>query len=153
MSDDAGEVKPITEGPWAGWLSRSGEPTGTFVDALGRGYLRSDSPGTATIMLETRPDHSNRAQTLHGGFLAAFADHAYFGALLAMGKPEHMDGGVTIDLAMQYCGSSSIGPWLKADVELMRETGRLLFMRLTIWQNDDLVATSSATIRKAPLRK
>lgn len=104
-------------------------------------------------MLEPRADHTNRVGGLHGGFLAAFADHAYFGALLAMGRPEQMDGGVTIDLSMQYCGPSSVGHWLKADVELMRETGRLFFMRLTIWQDDALVATSSATIRKAPISK
>lgn len=150
MTDDVADVRLVADGPWAGWLARSGKPTGTFVDALGRGYLRSDAPGTAIIMLEPRADHINRSGGLHGGFLAAFADHSYYGALIAMGRPEQMDGGVTIDLNMQYCGSSKVGAWLKAEVELMRETGRMFFMRLTIWQDGNLVATSSATIRKAP---
>ncbi len=102
-------------------------------------------------MLETRPFHANRLGALHGGFLAAFADHAYFAALAAMGRPDQARA-VTVDLVMQYCGSGRIGPDLCAEVELLRETGRMMFMRLRILQEEELVAASSATVRKAPSR-
>ena len=83
------------------------------------------------------------------GFLAAFADHAYFGALWAMGHQGQVNG-VTIDLSMQYLGAGKVGPDLLAEVELLRETGRLMFLRMLITQEGEPVAASTATLRKAP---
>ncbi len=149
---DKGKLIPVTDGPWAGW-TRWGDPIeGTFLEPIGFTHYRSDAPGKATVMLESRSSHTNRLGTLHGGFLAAFADHAYFAGLAAMGRPEQISA-VTVDLSMQYCGSGAVGPHIRAEVEVLRETGRLLFMRMTMWQDDDLVAASTATIRKAPAPK
>lgn len=148
MSDGKGQLSPVIDGPWAGWLFWTDTASGTFLDAIGTSFSRSDSPGRATVMLPSRPSHANRLGTLHGGLLASFADHAYFAALGAMGQPDAASA-ITIDLTMQYCGSGRIGPDLRADVELLRETRRLAFMRLTIWQEDALVATSTATVKKA----
>ncbi|EKU73874.1 hypothetical protein HMPREF9718_03542 [Sphingobium yanoikuyae ATCC 51230] len=103
----------------------------------------------AHVALETRTSHRNRLDTLHGGFLAAFADHAYFGALWAMGHQGQVNG-VTIDLSMQYLGAGKVGPDLLAEVELLRETGRLMFLRMLITQEGEPVAASTATLRKAP---
>lgn len=141
----------MADGPWAGWLCWADARPGAFLDAMGTSYSRSDAPGRATVMLATRSSHVNWLGALHGGFLATFADHVYFAALGAMGRPEQA-AGVTIDLVMQYCGPGRIGPDLRAEVELLRETGRMMFMRLTILQEDELVAASSATVRKAPVR-
>ena len=139
----------MTDGPWAGWLAWIDPVRGTFLEsAIGPSYSRSDAAGKATVMLETRPSHANRLGTLHGGFLAAFADHTLFAALAAMGRPEQV-AAVTVDLTMQYCGSARVGPHLRAEVELLRETGRLMFLRQAIYQDDDLMAASSATVRKA----
>ncbi len=150
MSDGAGHLSPVAEGPWAGWSCWTDTAPGTFLDsAIGTSYSRSDAAGRATVMLESLPSHANRLGALHGGFLAGFADHAYFAALAAMGRPEQA-AAVTVDLSMQYCGSGKIGPVLRAEVELLRETGRLMFLRLTISQDDDLIAASTATVRKAP---
>ncbi|XCA04350.1 PaaI family thioesterase [Sphingobium sp. SJ10-10] len=143
----------MADGPWAGWLSWTDTVPGTFLDsAIGTSYSRSDAAGKATVMLESRPSHANRLGALHGGFLAGFADHAYFAALAAMGRPEQA-AAVTVDLSMQYCGSGKIGPHLCAEIELLRETGRLMFLRLTISQNDELIAASTATVRKASVAK
>ncbi|WP_176597681.1 PaaI family thioesterase [Sphingobium sp. 15-1] len=140
----------MVDGPWAGWLSWTDTVPGTFLDsAIGTSYSRSDAAGRATVMLESLPSHANRLGALHGGFLAGFADHAYFAALAAMGRPEQA-AAVTVDLGMQYCGSGKIGPTLCAEVELLRETGRLMFLRLTIAQDGNLIAASTATVRKAP---
>ncbi|UZW56852.1 PaaI family thioesterase [Sphingobium sp. JS3065] len=140
----------MADGPWAGWLSWTDMMPGTFLaSAIGTSYSRSDAAGKATVMLESLPSHANRLGALHGGFLAGFADHAYFAALAAMGRPEQA-AAVTVDLAMQYCGSGKVGPTLRAEVELLRETGRLMFLRLTIFRDDGLIAASTATVRKAP---
>lgn len=138
----------LSDGKWAGWAAWSDPHPDTFLQAIGRGYMRSDAPGKARVGLETCSGHRNRLDTLHGGFFAAFADHAYFGGLWAMGHKEQMNG-VTIDLSMQYLGAGKVGPDLFAEVELLRETGRLMFLRMLLTQDDEPVAASTATIRKA----
>ena len=152
MSDGVAGGSPLAEGRWAGWARWSDPTPDTFLQAIGTGYMRSDGPGRALVALETRPSHRNRLDTLHGGFLAAFADHAYFGGLWIMGHTAQVNG-VTIDLSMQYLGSGRVGPDLLAQVELLRETGRLMFMRMVLTQDDHMVAASTATIRKASVAR
>ncbi|MGW8202496.1 PaaI family thioesterase [Sphingomonas bisphenolicum] len=142
----------LTEGKWAGWSGWAEPHPDTFLKAIGRGYMRDLGSGRAQVALETRPGHRNRIDMLHGGFLAAFADHAFFGALWAMGLKEHVNG-VTIDLNMQYLGAGKVGPDLIAEVELLRETGRMLFLRMVMTQDGEPVAASTATIRKARAKK
>lgn len=151
-SDGVAGGKPLTDGKWAGWAAWSDPHPDTFLQAIGRGYMRAESATKALVGLETRSSHRNRLDSLHGGFLAAFADHAYFGALWALGHVEQING-VTIDLSMQYLGSGKVGPDLFAEVELLRETGRLMFLRMLITQDGQPVAASTATIRKAPTPK
>lgn len=151
-SDGVAGGTPLTDGKWAGWSGWSDPHPDTFLQAIGRGYMRAESPTRALVGLETRSSHRNRLDTLHGGFLAAFADHAFFGALWAMGHKAQIDG-VTIDLSMQYLGAGKVGPDLFADVEVLRETGRLFFLRMLISQDGQPVAASTATIRKAPTAK
>ena len=148
-SDGVAGGQPLTEGKWAGWAAWSDPHPDTFLQAIGRGYMRAETATKALVGLETRSSHRNRLDTLHGGFLAAFADHAYFGALWAMGHQGQVNG-VTIDLSMQYLGAGKVGPDLLAEVELLRETGRLMFLRMLITQEGEPVAASTATLRKAP---
>ena len=143
----------MLEGPWADWLRWSEPVPDTFLNtSVGPSYSRGEDARRATVMLETRQSHANRNGALHGGFLAAFADHAYFAALAAIGRPEQA-AAVTVDLFMQYCGSGKVGHPLRADVEVLQETGRLFFMRLTLHQDDALVASSTAIVRKVPSPK
>jgi acyl-coenzyme A thioesterase PaaI-like protein len=151
-SDGVAGGEPLTEGKWAGWAAWSDPHPDTFLQAIGRGYMRGESATKATVGLETRSSHRNRLDTLHGGFLAAFADHAYFGGLWAMGHVSQVNG-VTIDLSMQYLGAGKVGPDLFAEVEVLRETGRLFFLRMLIKQDGQAVAASTATVRKAPSPK
>ncbi|SCW37229.1 uncharacterized domain 1-containing protein [Sphingobium faniae] len=142
----------MADGPWAGWYRWPDPIEGTFLEPLGLSYFRSDAPGKATVMLESLPTHVNRLGALHGGFLATLADHAYFAGLAAMDRPEQV-AAVTVDLTMQFCGAGSVGPPVRTEVEVLRETGRLLFMRLTMEQDGNLIAASTATIRKASAPK
>ena len=105
-SDGVAGGQPLTGGKWAGWAAWSDPHPDTFLQAIGRGYMRAETATKALVGLETRSSHRNRLDTLHGGFLAAFADHAYFGGLWAMGHKGQING-VTIDLTMQYLGSGN----------------------------------------------
>lgn len=146
-------IEPVQDGPWAGWFVWKEPVADTFLNScIGPAYSRPDGEGRAIVMLESRRTHQNRMGAFHGGFLAAFADHAYFSAIAAMGRPEQADA-VTVDLTMQFLGQAKAGAPLRADVEMLKETGRLFFMRMSISHEGQLVAASTATIRKAPTPK
>lgn len=142
----------LTEGKWTGWTAWADPHPDTFLQAIGCGFMRGLGTTKAQVALETRSSHRNRLDTLHGGFLAAFADHAFFGALWAMGHKAQVNG-VTVDLTMQYLGAGTVGPDLIAEVDLLRETGRMMFLRMVMTQDGQPVAASTATIRKAPKAK
>lgn len=152
MSDGVAGGLPVPDGQWAGWTIWSEPSPNTFFQAIGRSYIRADGDNRALVGLETAVGHRNRQDNLHGGFIATFADHAFFGGLFAMGHVEHASG-LTIDLSMQYLGAGRVGPPVMAEVELLRETGRLMFMRLMIRQDGEPIAASAATIRKASRRQ
>jgi acyl-coenzyme A thioesterase PaaI-like protein len=74
-----------------------------------------------------------------------------FGASRILGLIE-AGTAVTLDLSVQFIGAGVIGAPLEAEVELLKETGRLLFMRGIVSQGESRVAAFSGTIRK-PAKK
>lgn len=143
----------VAEGAWAGWVEYADSESDTFLSIIGPSYARHDGGNRATVAVDTRPFHRNRNGTLHGGFIAAVADHVGFAALNVMGRPEQMRG-ATIDLQVQFIGGGHFGEPLFAEVEILRETGRLFFVRMTFRQGGDhLVAAATATFKKASEKK
>ncbi|HEX7874445.1 MAG TPA: PaaI family thioesterase [Sphingobium sp.] len=138
----------VADGPWAGWIRHTDEEPDTYLSIIGPSFSRAEGPDRATVAVDTLPVHRNRMGALHGGYLAAVADHVGFAALKALGRPEQL-GGVTIDLQVQFLGSGKVGLPLFADVEILKETGRLFFVRMTFRQDHGLVAAATATFRKA----
>jgi acyl-coenzyme A thioesterase PaaI-like protein len=55
---------------------------------------------------------------------------------------------VTLDCSAQFLSPGEIGHPLDAEVELMRETGRLAFFRGRVLQDETLVAAFTGTLRK-----
>jgi len=142
-------AETVVEGPWAGWIRYLDDEADTYPGTFLPSFARTEGAGRATVAVETRPLHRNRLGALHGGFIAAVADHVGFAALNALGRPEQL-AAVTIDLQVQFLGSGRVGPALFADVEILKETGRLFFVRMTFRQDEDLIAAATATFRKAP---
>jgi acyl-coenzyme A thioesterase PaaI-like protein len=142
----------VAEGPWAGWVKYADSEADTFLSIIGPSYARHEGGNRATVAVDTAPIHRNRNGTLHGGYIAAVADHVGFSALNAMGRPEQMTG-KTIDLQVQFIGGGRFGQPLFADVEILQETGRLFFVRMTFRQEEHLVAAATATFRKASTSK
>ncbi|MDI1296449.1 MAG: PaaI family thioesterase [bacterium] len=149
MELQRGIARRVTEGPRAGWLEWVEPMAGTFQSLLGPVYSRPDGDRRAIVELDPRDNHRNRLGSLHGGFLAAFADHAYFSAMVALGRPAQASA-VTIDLSMQYMAAGQADHILRAEVDLLGETGRLLFLRMALIQDGAPIAASTATLRKAP---
>ena len=114
---------------------------------LGRLLVRAGDPGRAWVRMFPELRHSNFADNIHGGTILGFIDVSLFGASHQM---DLLHGGphVTLDLSTQFIGAGKIGKPLDAEVELLKETGRLLFLRGMLFQGDAAIASFAATIRK-----
>jgi uncharacterized protein (TIGR00369 family) len=135
------------DGPRIGWLEWVEPVPDGFLSLMGQTYAQPVDARRAIVEIDPAERHCNRLGVLHGGFLASFADHAYFFAMVAMGRPMQANA-VTVDLSMQYIAGGAADRPVRAEVELLGETGRLLFLRLALTQGGPPVAASTATLRK-----
>lgn len=137
---------------WISWNLTDRSRFNCFLEPLA---VRKESPTEdgrprARVRMHPEQKHSNLNDNVHGAVTLALIDVSLFGASYQFGS---MGAGnsVTLDLSSQFIGGGRIGEPLDAVVELVRETGRLIFLRGLIVQgeNDDhIVATFSGTVRK-----
>ena len=133
-----------------GWMTWALSDPTRFNNLLGPFLLRMED-GVARVRMTPRHEHSNLQDNLHGGALLAFVDIALFAASRGFGVIE-AGTAVTLDLSVQFIGAGKVGTPIEAQVELLRETGRLLFLRGLVVQGETKVASFSGTIRK-PTRR
>lgn len=145
MDDSFGFV-PDTENP--GWQVRPASHGDRFLDLFGTMHLRVEPDGKARIRLDPQRRHRNLYETLHGGFIMAFVDQALFIGPAALGIKGSV-GGVTIDTATQFFGPLLVDKPLDAVVEILRETGRMVFVRGVMEQDGVAAVAFSGTIKKA----
>jgi acyl-coenzyme A thioesterase PaaI-like protein len=91
--------------------------------------------------------HSNLMNNLHGGTILALIDVAMFAGSRTFGLIE-AGTAVTLDMSVQFIGAGQVDVPLDAEVELLKETGRLLFLRGLVVQGETRIAAWSGTIRK-----
>jgi uncharacterized protein (TIGR00369 family) len=133
-----------------GWLTWRLSDDTRFNAVLGKMIVRRDGDVGRVRMFPERL-HTNMNDNIHGGVSLAFADVALFAGASLLGIPT-AENGVTLDLNMQFIGAGKAGEPLDAEVELLRETGRLVFLRGILSQDHGRVAAFSATLRKATVR-
>lgn len=150
MSDTADfryDDDPANPG-WKNWDL----PDQTRYNSLLAPFLvRLESDGVARVRMFPKRQHSNLRNAVHGGTILGFIDVALFAASRSFGLIT-AGTAVTLDMSTQFIGAGKIDMPLDAEVELLRETGRLLFLRGLIVQEDEWIASFSATIRK-PTKK
>ncbi len=150
MDTPAFDSSPDPDNP--GWLNwQMTDPTRYNGTVLGKMLVRSEGDGKARLRMFPEHRHSNLRDAVHGGVTLGFIDVAMFGASRMFGLIE-AGAAVTLDLSVQFIGAGVIGEPLDAEVELLKETGRLLFMRGIVVQGDERVAAFSGTIRKPTKR-
>ena len=121
------------------------DPT-RFNSLFGRMLIRVEG-GIARVRMTPDRVHSNLSNHMHGGALLGFIDIALFAASRGFGVIE-AGTAVTVDLSSQFLGGAHIGEAVEAQVELLRQTRRLLFLRGLVVQGEGKVAAFAATIRK-----
>jgi uncharacterized protein (TIGR00369 family) len=117
------------------------------AQVLGKMIVRKESDTTARLRMFPTIKHSNLGNNVHGGTTLAFIDVALFGASRMFGLIE-AGTAVTLDLSVQFIGAGKIDVPLEAEVELLKETRRLLFLRGLIVQGGNRIAGFAGTIRK-----
>lgn len=95
--------------------------------------------------------HTNLQEMIHGAITLSLIDISLFSAMrtLTTGDP---GPAVTLELSTQFIGAGKPDEPLDSVVEIVRETGRLLFLRGEVVQGDHLVAAFSGMVRKASKR-
>jgi uncharacterized protein (TIGR00369 family) len=131
-----------------GWHVRPVNPEGRFIDMFGVIRARAEPDGKVRVRVETGPSHRNIFDQVHGGFTLALVDQALFVAPAILGI-EGAVGAATIDTTTQFLGPLVTGKPVDAVVEVLRETGRMLFMRGLIEQDGVTAISFSGTIKKA----
>jgi uncharacterized protein (TIGR00369 family) len=104
----------------------------------------SREEGTATLEMPTRPEMGNRAQVVHGGFIALLADSA-MGQAMSTVLPEG-ERHYSFDLKLSFIATGRIDERLRA-VSRVLHSGRRTGVAECRVEGEDgrLVATATAT--------
>lgn len=111
---------------------------------------REDGPTGPKSRLRMLPErkHTNLQEMIHGAVTLSLIDISLFSAMHLLGG---QDAGmaVTLELSTQFVGGGKPDEPLDAVTEILRETGRLMFLRGEVVQRDHIVAAYSGIVRKA----
>ena len=128
---------------WHSWRLRDATRYNAFLGPL---LVRMEGDVARVRMLPVR-QHTNLQDSIHGGTTMGFADVALFAAARMMGSIA-AGSAVTLDMSFQFIGTGRPDIFLDAEVEALRETRRLIFMRGLVVQGEARLAAFSGTIRK-----
>ena len=130
---------------WKRWQFRDTTRFNAFIEPL---HVRVEGE-IARVRMLPRHEHSNMRDHVHGGALLGFMDVALFAAARGFGVLS-AGGAVTLDLSAQFIGGGLIGQPMEARIELLRETGRMLFLRgLVVQDGVPTIASFTGTLRKS----
>ncbi len=130
-----------------GWYSWRLKDSSRYNAFLGKLIVRREGEIARVRMFPTRA-HTNLQDSIHGGTTMGFADVALFAAARMLGLIE-AGSAVTLEMTFQFIGTGTTERPLDAEVELLRETRRMIFMRGLVVQEDNRIASFSGTIRKS----
>jgi uncharacterized protein (TIGR00369 family) len=89
---------------------------------------------------------SNLGDVVHGGAILTFIDMTMFAGGYAAGAA--IGPSVTLDLSAHFLSAAQLGIALDANVEVLRESKRMVSMRGLVEQEGRTVASWSGTVRK-----
>jgi uncharacterized protein (TIGR00369 family) len=132
---------------WWSWDVAVGREPERFNATIGKLLVRSDGPGRATCRMFPEERHANLGDMVHGGAILTFVDMAFF----AGGRLAGADviRAVTLDCNVRFLAPGRIGVPLDAELELLRETKRLVFFAGKVVQQGELIAAFTGALRKS----
>ena len=138
--------RPIEENP--GWYTWNIIDETRFNHAvMGPMMLRVEGD-KCRVRMQPERKHSNLQDMIHGAVTLALIDISMFAGMRTLTDNEGARA-VTLELSTQFIGAGRMDAPLDALVEVLRETGRTIFMRGHVEQGEHLVAAYSGLVRKA----
>ena len=145
FKDDVFEHGPDPENP--GWHHWNLKDDTLFNGAvMGRLITRREGDKCRLRMFPERK-HENLQGIIHGAITLSLIDISLFTTMHVVGSG-NAGPSVTLELSTQFIGAGDPSQPLDAVTEIMRETGKLVFVRGEVVQGDNCVAAYSGIIRK-----
>ena len=146
LSEDVFEHGPDPEN--AGWRHWNLKDQTLFNGAvMGRMITRVDDDGRARLRMFPKRKHENLQGIVHGAVTLSLIDISLFTTMHTIGGG-NAGPSVTLELSTQFVGAGQPARPLDAVTEIVRETGSLVFVRGTVEQGDQVVASFSGIVRK-----
>jgi acyl-coenzyme A thioesterase PaaI-like protein len=114
---------------------------------MGKLITRVDADGKARLRMFPERKHMNLQGVIHGAVTLSLIDIALFVTMHRIGTG-NAGPSVTLELSTQFVGGGDVKRPLDAVTEIVRETGKLVFVRGMVVQGDDTVASFSGIVRK-----
>ena len=150
LSLDVFEHGPDPDNPgWRHWNLK--DPTLFNGAVMGKLITRVDDDGKARLRMFPQRRHENLQGIIHGGVTLALIDIALFVTMHNLGIGE-AGPSVTLELSTQFVGAGDPARPMDAVTEIVRETGKLVFVRGMVEQEGETVASFSGIVRKLKAR-
>ena len=145
LKDQIFDHRPDPENP--GWHHWNLHDQTLFNGAvMGKLLTRKEGDKCRLRMFPERK-HENLQGIIHGGITLSLIDISLFTTMHVIGSG-NAGPSVTLELSTQFVGGGDPKRPLDAVTEIVRETGKLVFVRGDVIQEDDAVAAFSGIIRK-----
>ncbi len=150
LKDEVFEHGPDPDNP--GWRHWNLKDTTLFNSAvMGKLITRVDDGGAtgprARLRMFPQRRHENLQGIIHGAVTLSLIDISLFTTMHMLGTG-NAGPSVTLELSTQFVGGGDPARPLDAVTEIVRETGRLVFVRGMVEQEGDVVASFSGIVRK-----
>ena len=146
LKDDVFEHGPDPENP--GWRHWNLKDQTLFNGAvMGRLITRIDDDDRARLRMFPERRHENLQGIIHGAVTLALIDISLFTTMHTLGSG-NAGPSVTLELSTQFVGAGDVSRPLDAVTQIVRETGKLVFVRGDVVQDSDAVAAFSGIVRK-----
>lgn len=136
------------EGGWYSWNLVDRTRYNTAV--LGEMRVRREGDQCRLRMFPERR-HTNLGDNIHGAVTLGLIDIALFATMHVCGSGD-AGPSVTVELSSQFVDAGDPNDPLDAVSEIVRETGRMLFLRGQVVQGSRVVASYSGIVRKMKAR-
>ncbi|MEM1132013.1 MAG: PaaI family thioesterase [Pseudomonadota bacterium] len=153
VEDDAWFISdPVPDQPgWTTWAPRDKDNYNAFLGVMHKRVGGDGHPDTmARVRMFPERKHRNLTDVVHGGAMMGFIDCALFGAMRVL-EIGQAGPSVTVEMQTYFIGPARMDAALEARIEVIRETGSMVFMNGMVVQGeaDAKVASFSGIIKKA----
>jgi acyl-coenzyme A thioesterase PaaI-like protein len=118
---------------------------------MGKLITRVDPDGKSRLRMFPERKHQNLQGIIHGAVTLSLIDISLFTTMHTIGTG-NAGPSVTLELSTQFVGAGDPGRVMDSVCEIVRETGKLVFVRGTVEQDDDTIAAFSGILRKMQSR-